>query len=182
MSDEKAEVTPENGRRRPRWGSYLAAAGGALLVTFWTWALLFASKESVNRVGDREWAQRAQVRCAAAVAQRNELVDTTPIDEDRSSLRRRAELLDKATDTIDSMLDDLEADLPDDDKGRAIVPMWIADYRTYVSDRRSYADEVRTGTNSAFREHAVDGIPISDKLQVFATDNEMPACAPPVRE
>src|SRR5210317_2079225 len=30
---------------------------------FWTWALFFASKEAVNRIGDVEWAERAEAVC-----------------------------------------------------------------------------------------------------------------------
>jgi hypothetical protein len=68
---------------------------------------------------------------------------------------------------------------PGDEKGRAIVPLWEADYRTYLADRRAYADVLRGGANEPFRETAVDGIPISEKIAAFASDNEMPTCAPP---
>ena len=30
---------------------------------FWTWALFFASKEAVNRIDDRGWAERAEAIC-----------------------------------------------------------------------------------------------------------------------
>ena len=69
---------------------------------------------------------------------------------------------------------------PSDAKGRAIVPQWEADYRIYLEDRREYADRLRAGEDVPFSETALDGIPISDKVEVFAGDNEMPACAPPV--
>ena len=59
------------------------------------------------------------------------------------------------------------------------MPLWEADYRTYIEDRRRFADVLRGGDNVPFTETAVDGIPLSDKLEVFASDNEMPACAPP---
>ena len=60
-----------------------------------------------------------------------------------------------------------------------LVPLWETDYRTHIEDRRRFAERLRTGDNVPFTETAVDGIPLSDKLEVFASDNEMPACAPP---
>jgi hypothetical protein len=102
------------------------------------------------------------------------------VDEsDPAMLVERGDLIDRVTDVIERMLDDVVAMQPTDDKGRAIVPLWEADYRTYLANRRDFADELRAGHNDAFRETAVDGIPISDKLEVFAGDNDMPACAPP---
>jgi hypothetical protein len=147
---------------------------------FWIWALFFASKEAVNRIDDRAWAERAQAICREADAEREALADYRRVDEeDPAMLAERGELIDRATDVIERMLDTVVAVDPTDDKGRAIVPMWEADYRTYVEDRREFADGLRAGRNEPFTETAVDGIPISEKLEVFAGDNEMPACAPP---
>lgn len=163
-----------------RWALILAGAGLLALAAFWTWALLFASKESVNRVGDRAWAAAAQARCRVAVDERVALTDQTVVDRsDPAQIARRASLIDVATDGLESMLDDITSPLPNDDKGQAIVPMWAEDYRTYLQDRRDYTDELRAGDLGPFRETAVGSIPISEKLTTFATDNEMPACAPP---
>ncbi len=63
------------------------------------------------------------------------------------------------------MLDDVVAVAPTDAKGADLVPLWEADYRTYLEDRRQFADLLRTGDNDPFTETAVDGIPISEKLQ-----------------
>ena len=60
------------------------------------------------------------------------------------------------------------------------MPLWEADYRTYIEDRRAFADVLRAGRQRAFTETAVDGIPISEKLERFAGDNEMPSCVPPL--
>ena len=89
--------------------------------------------------------------------------------------------IDRATDVIERMIDDVVAETPDDDKGRAIVPLWEADYRTYIADRRGFADDLRrTGENLPFYETGIDGIPISERIATFAGDNEMTSCAPPV--
>jgi hypothetical protein len=152
----------------------------AAFAGFWIWAIFFASKEAVNRFDDREWAARAQSICLEADAEREALADYREVDEDDPAmLVERGNLIDRVTDVVERMLDDVVAVEPVDDKGRAIVPLWEADYRTYLEDRRRFADELRAGHNDPFRETALDGIPISEKLETFAGDNEMPACAPP---
>lgn len=153
----------------------------AAFAAFWVWALFFASKEAVNKIDDRTWAARAEAICAAADVEREALADFRRIDDDDPAMvAERAGLVDAATDVVEAMLDDVVAVAPTDAKGQAIVPRWEQDYRTYLMDRRRYADELRAGRNIAFTETAVDGIPVSDKLATFAGDNEMPSCAPPI--
>jgi hypothetical protein len=147
---------------------------------FWAWALFFASKEAVNKIDDRAWAERAEHICAAAQAERDELIDERRLDpDDPAMLAERGAIVDEATAIVESMLDDVVAEPPDDDKGQALVPQWEADYRTYLDNRREFTALLRAGENEPFRETAVDGIPISEKLEQFAGDNEMPSCAPP---
>lgn len=151
---------------------------------FWTWALFFASKEAVNKIDDRAWAARAEQICTEANDARLELSDYRSIVGDDTEIatlvRERADIVDRATDIIEAMLDDVVAIAPADEKGRAIVPQWETDYRSYIESRRSFAADLRTtGENLAFYEPGVDGIPVSERLATFAGDNEMPACSPP---
>lgn len=152
-----------------------------VFAVFWIWALFFASKEAVNKVDDRAWAERAERICVAATEERFELTDFTRIDRPTPALmQRRADVVDEATDILERMLDDIVAVAPSDDKGQAIVPMWEDDYRTYLNDRRVYADQLRASEeNLSFYETAEGGVPISERISTFAGDNEMPACAPP---
>ena len=147
---------------------------------FWVWALFFASKEAINRIEDREWAARAQQICVDADAERDALADYRRLDSGGAELiRERADIIDAATDIIETMVSDIAAVAPTDDKGAAIVPMWIEEYRTYIADRRRYADDLRTtGENLAFYETMAE-VPISERLATFAADNDMAACAPP---
>ena len=174
-----AAPAEERSRRGP-WG-YLIVAVVVLFAVFWIWALFFASKESVNRIGDTAWAARAEEICVTARAERMELADLRRIDEDdRQMLAERAAIVDRATDIVEQMLDDVVAVPPTDAKGRVIVPDWERDYRAYVEDRREFTAELRAGRNEPFAETAVDGIPISEKLAVFAGDNDMATCSPPI--
>ena len=67
-----------------------------------------------------------------------------------------------------------------DAKGKALVPLWLADYRIHISDRRSYTDDLRNGVNEPFSETVTEGLPISEKIATFAADNAIPSCAPPI--
>lgn len=165
----------------PRTGARIVIV--LLLVSFaafWTWALFFASKEAVNRIDDRAWAERAEQICASANEARLELADFRVIpDDDPDMIRQRADIVVASTDILAGMLDDVVAQQPTDEKGRAIVPLWESEYRTYLDDRYRFADQLReSGENLPFYETAV-GIPISERLETFAGDNDMPACAPP---
>src|SRR6266508_4286694 len=146
MTDKSATGEgPEAPRKRNVWRIPLIVII-ALFAAFWVWALFFASKEAVNKVGDREWAERAETICAAAEQQRLELTNTEEFDpDDPAMLVAHADLVDRATDIIEQMLDDVVAQPPTDDKGAAIVPMWEADYRTFIANRRAYTANLRAG-------------------------------------
>lgn len=152
-----------------------------VFATFWTWALFFASKEAVNRIGDRAWADRAELICQDAKDSLVEMADFREIrDAGPELIVERAAIVDTATDILDRMVDDVAAVDPADRKGSQIVPLWEADYRVYLQDRRNFADQLRaSGENLAFYETAADGIPVSERIETFAGDNDMPACAPP---
>jgi hypothetical protein len=154
--------------------------GAAAFVAFWTWALFFASKESVNRIDDRAWAERGEAICLTATEERLQLTDLRPISSGGPELiRERAAIVDRATDILERMLDDVVAVPPADQKGSEIVPLWEADWRTHIADRRRFTDDLReTGQNLPFYETA-DGIPLSERIETFAVDNSMPSCAPP---
>lgn len=147
----------------------------------WVYAFLFASRESVNQIGDSSWQQRSQQRCLLAQDERFALEDNSPMDPtDREALRKKADIVDKATDSLERAIDDIEIDVPSDEKGRAIVPLWIADYRTYIRDRREFAAALRTADRRPyFSESEVEGVPISEKIGKFARENKMKACQPP---
>jgi len=151
-----------------------------VFVVFWTWALFFASKEAVNRIDDREWAARAETVCRDWNERRLALADYRQIrDGGPDLIRERADIIDRATDMIESMIDEVTAVDPNDDKGMGIVPLWTDEYRIYIEDRRRYAEELRvTGENLPFYE-TMSEVPVSERLETFAGDNEMDACAPP---
>lgn len=164
------------------WARALVILLLVAFVVFWTWVFFFASKEAVNRIDDRAWAERADAICLQASRDRFELTNLTRIDQAGPELiRQRADIVDQSTDILERMLADIVAVEPFDEKGQAIVPQWEADYRIYLEDRRVYARQLReSGENLPFYETATDGIPISERIATFAGDNEMSDCAPPL--
>ena len=178
-----AGFPPDSASPRSRWWRIPMLLALGAFAAFWVWALFFASKEAVNKIGDREWAARAEAICAAAEQERRQLADFSRFDPDDPAMQGQllglANNLDAATDLLAQMLDDVVAVAPTDAKGAEIVPLWEADYRTWLDDRRAFTEDLRRGEVRAFSETAVDGIPISDKIATFAGDNEMPSCSPP---
>lgn len=143
-------------------------------VAFWTWALFFASKTAVNKIEDRAWAERAETICARYDVQ------IRALEAQRSpDLDVRAGLVVQSTDLLSAMLDEVVSVDPSDEKGQAIVPAWEADYRTLLQDRYRYSERLSAGENVPFTETAVDGVPITERIETFAGDNEMPSCGPP---
>jgi hypothetical protein len=165
---------PESDDRSHPVRRYLVVFALFALAAFWIWALFFASKSAINKVEDRAWAENAEAICAAV------MVQLAPLEDQVSSdLDVRADLVDQSTDLLAGMLDDIVLVLPTDAKGRAIVPEWEADYRTLLNDRYVYAAMLRSGHDGPFTETAVDNVPITERIETFAGDNEMPSCAPP---
>jgi hypothetical protein len=101
-------------------------------------------------------------------------------DVGANALSDRADLVDKATDTLEEAIGEISEVLPSDAKGKAIVPLWIADYKQLIKDRREYAALLRTGVNEPFSESTFEGLPISEKISTFAADNRMTSCKIPM--
>lgn len=170
--------------RRP-WAivqATLLAVLVAAMLAMWIYAYFFAPREARNRVGDRDWAARAERRCAAEAAHRASLADYRSIeDAGPDALPRRADIVDEATDGLAGMVADIAGYQVSDAKGAAIVPLWLADWQRHIADRRAYSELLRSGRNEPFSETRTDeGLPLSEKIATFAQENEMPSCRPPM--
>jgi hypothetical protein len=147
----------------------------------WVYGLFFASKESINKIGDEAWKVESEKICAVSEKERLALIDLRKVkDSGYNALSERSQIIDKATDSLERAVNALTALTVADAKGRALVPLWLADYRTHISDRRAYSDDLRNGVNEPFSETVTEGLPISEKIATFAADNAIPSCAPPI--
>jgi hypothetical protein len=152
-----------------------------LTTVMWVYAFVFSSREAINKIEDAQWQQRAESICVEATLERGKLADYRLISSvGADALLQRADLVDEATEILDEMLDDIARVEPTDAKGKALVPLWLADYRTYLNDRLEYTAELRSGVNDPFSETMIDGLPLSEKISTFAADNLMPSCKAPI--
>lgn len=148
------------------------------MLAMWIYAFFFSSRESINKIGDGSWAARAEQICADAKGDLMALADYSLID-DEADLAQRAEIVVSANMILRDMVEAIGAVQPEDPKGLALVPLWLADWRTHLEDRDEHAAALQSGANPPFAETQVDGLPLSEKIATFANDNRMPACAPP---
>jgi hypothetical protein len=99
---------------------------------------------------------------------------------DPAALKAKSKLVEAATDALEKAIDLIAADTPSDPKGQELVPRWIADYRTYISDRRAFAIALQNATvRPYFAESEVEGVPISERISKFARENDMKTCQTP---
>lgn len=147
----------------------------------WVYALFFSSKEIVNAVKDPDWKIKTEAICLAAKDERNKLIDLTLVkDSGPDALDKRADIVDTATMTLATMITEIGNLAVNDEKGSAIVPLWLSDYRVYIDDRLAYTALLREGINEPFAETILQGIPLSEKISTFAADNQIASCKPPI--
>ncbi len=151
------------------------------ILAMWVYGLLFASKEGVNSVNDSDWTRKSEAICSSAKQERIKLIDLSLVkDSGPDALTKRADIVDKATAILATMVEQIAALPVANAKGAAIVPMWLADYRVYIADRYDYTNRLRSGVNEPFAETIADGLPLSEKLATFATENLLSSCRPPI--
>ena len=100
---------------------------------------------------------------------------------DPEALKKKADIVEKATDSLERAIDEISKDSPADAKGKELVPQWLKDYRVYIADRRLFIEALRSATTRPyFAESEVEGVPISERLGKFARENDMKTCQPPL--
>jgi len=168
-------------RRRSPW-RYVVAVAVVLLMAMWVYALFFASKKGTYRVDDDAWRADAAQICRAAELERRELVDTSDgyiAEPTPAQAAERADLVDQATDIIETALDDVVALPLATDRDRSLVADYEGYYRIVIADRRVYTARLREFDLRPYGETRVDGGPVTNVIIDFTTVNEMKACAPP---
>jgi hypothetical protein len=171
------------GRWRPTRILILVVVAG--LVSMWGYVVYLAFWEGrqppIDRIDDPAFARAAEDRCAEAVDRVAEL----PAAQESTDPEERAAVLDEANATFAVMLDDLD-DLvtlvPAGDE-RDNATEWLADWRTFLSDREDFADRLRTDGADArmlVSEKEGEGRHITEWIDEFAKANRMSSCASPM--
>jgi len=169
---------------RRRLGRIGVLAVVASFVGIWGYVLYLSffegRAEPRDRLDDTTWTAAAEETCAESRL----VIDELPFANQVSSPEERADLLDVATDELDEMVARLEAlvrPAPADEA--TAVGRWLADYRTYLEDRRQYAAAQRDpGADRYDRPFTVTdrgGYQIDVLLDDFARVNYMESCETP---
>ena len=154
----------------------LAVAG---LVALWAYVLFLAfgpgRREPPDTLDDPGFGEAAEVRCQEALGS----VAALPPASASPGPAERAGVIDEATDVFDEMVADLAALAPSGEDGE-LVALWLADWETYIEDRREHAEVLRSGEDRRFRVTARENEQITEYIDAFAADNDMPACGSPL--
>ena len=161
--------------------------GGVVLAiaAMWVYVLFIAQPVSPNRFEDTAWAQRAEPVCAAVAAELEALpparsfASIEPVEE---ALRQRADVGELATDLLAEQVARLRSlPSPEGDADGELLQTWLADWDTYLSDRRDHIEGWRAGSDAPFAEtEAPTGGPIANRMDALAKENGMASCVVPL--
>lgn len=181
MSDNISDGSNKSSLRR-RGLQVLLGAICLGIAVFWVWALFFPpTKQSVAKVDDVAWTVRAAAICDQANLERDKLIDLRRIDTvDGDALAERANIIDKATAIVQTMLDDVTAQIPTGPKDANLMNTWKKIYQGWINERIDYTAVLRTGENAPFAESMLEGGPVSDYINDFAIANRMKSCSAPM--
>jgi hypothetical protein len=158
-------------------GRILAVVVMVAIAAFWSIVFLgIPKKENPDRLDDRAFVERTARRCDQLLEDLAGLPNASFVDDHRE----RADVLDEATDLVEEMVDAIEADAPEEGDDGISLRGWIADWRTYVANRRDYADRLRDDPDARFLlDQSLGGDSVDKPIEIFADVNDMPSCATP---
>jgi len=162
-----------------KWVRFLLLGVILLLAAMWVYAFVFAPRGGVNPVKDAAWTDGAKAICIATADRLEPLVFHTQVTEDNKAteLPKFVANLDQGNAILSGMLDQIEALPRTSDKAKALVPLWLADYRNYVNDLRLWTDQLRTGHIAEFGVTKTEtNIPVDERINTFATENHIKEC------
>lgn len=183
--DERAPVEEQEqtGPRRWRPGRIAVVTVVLGLVGLWIYVIYLAvgpgRQPPIDRLSDPTFAQAAEPRCAEALA----AVEELPLASESPTATERADVLDRANRIWADAIDDIEGMVPlvRDPDERDRTEQWLADFRTFLGDRREFARALRSdpGARLLVSEKPGTGRHITGWIDEFALANRMPSCATP---
>jgi len=158
-------------------GRVLAVVTMVAIAVFWAVVFLgIPKKENPDRLDDRAFVERTITRCDGLLEDLGELPNAAFVE----SATDRADVLDDATDLVEAMVDAIEADAPTTGDDAISLDGWIGDWRTYIENRRDYADRLRVDPEARLLlDQSLGGDSVDKPIEVFADVNDMPTCATP---
>ncbi len=149
------------------------------IVLMWVYAFSgnFLGVDVPGRLQDKTFPTAAQPVCQAAV----DKVNALPKAFETPDPQKRADVVDQASTYLEDMLAQLRAQVPAAQPQHDIVTQWLADWETYVHDRRDYTKQLRVDPMARFAvtQSDRDKTQITQGVDHFADVNAMPACMTP---
>jgi hypothetical protein len=164
-----------------RWtpGRVIVLVAIVAMVAMWGYVLYLAfgpgRKPPPDQLSDPTFGRQAQAVCESA----HDDVALLPPAVEADTAEERAEIVDQANARFSLMVAELRPLAPEGEDGD-VVAAWIDDWRTYLEDRRAYAEALRQDPEARLLVTARDREQITEYIDAFAADNHMPACATPI--
>lgn len=178
---------PEGDTADRRWpiGRIAATSMLVLFCGFWIWAFSpWAPHDNPDRLEDRDFAEAAEARCAAAL----DRIDAIPSAREADTPEERSDQVETGTIEVEAMVADLreltaQVETPAE---REVLADWFVDWDQYIVDRWTHverlrsADETESDRDLAFVLSAVIGGGVyTERLDGFARVNDMDSCVIP---
>jgi len=175
LTGPPAAPTERSGAARvARW----AAIGTCVaILALWAFVYIWAARaKPVDKLGDPTFAKQAQQVCATTMAR---LAGLPPASASKTNVARAAVVV-QTDEELAQMLDQLEHIAPRTGTDGRMVHDWLTDYHTYLSNRVSYAQRLRTDPAARFYESEKQpGEQITIPVDTLATANGMNSCTAP---
>lgn len=176
-----ADAISGEGKLPPKvraWGIRFLVVAGLASTLLWVGAIVYGAVGDPHLAGwldDRTFPTAAEPICKAAMTD----VNAFPPAHDSPSPAARAEVIRESTARLQTMLDDLRAEVPDTADAKWIN-MWIDDWGVHLDDRLDFAERLdEKGAKEEFFESTKENTQISKSLNGFAETNRMESCSTP---
>ncbi len=146
------------------------------MTAMWGYALFWPQKVP-GRLDDTSFPVAAEPVCR----QHRRELEGLPRSITVRTPAERADLVDRGTAILAAMVRELRDLTPATEPARAMVTEWLADWDTYLDDRRDYGERLRGDANARFyvTQSDRDNKQITQALDRFAAVNSMPSCGIP---
>ena len=149
-----------------------------LIVMMWAYILSPWSKtgDVPTTLQDKTYAAQAEQLCAATQARIAELppANTAKSPEERAGVLKQADAM------VAELVHELHALQPKVTDDRQYTEQWLSDWDSYLASRQRYTAILATGEDARFTVQAEGGHPITERMDGFATLNNMPSCQVPL--
>ncbi|HCV35677.1 MAG TPA: hypothetical protein DF783_02040 [Acidimicrobiaceae bacterium] len=147
------------------------------MASMWFYAFFLARSGNPDRLDDGFWAEAAEARCVEML---EDIAAIAPASSVTNPASRAADL-DEATVVLSAMVTDLRALEPGTHEDAFLIGNWLADWDTYLSDRRVHAERLRTEGDVRPLMSTLPGGAgsIQERMNGFARVNDMDSCLDP---